>query len=195
LVQIKKESVRKATLDSAFDLFSKRGYANTTLKQIADGAGITTTNIYRYYSSKLDVLFAVTRPWLNNILDQLEAKMEKIKDPRARLGLIIHTMWCEIPEKDNGFHYNLIQALGTLKPTDNYSRDLLIELERRLSALLRTCLPESRLFMIKDDRLAHLLFMGTDGFAMGFGIVGPSRRSPAIVEDFCDILLNVDRKT
>jgi AcrR family transcriptional regulator len=81
LVQIKKESVRKAALDSAFNLFSKRGYTNTTLKQIANGAGITTTNIYRYYSSKLDVLFAVTRPWLNDILDQLEAEMGKLKTP------------------------------------------------------------------------------------------------------------------
>lgn len=195
LVQIKKESVRKATLVSAFNLFSKQGYANTTLKQIADGAGITTTNIYRYYGSKLDVLFAVAGPWLNDILDHLEAEMAAIQDPRRRLGLIVHTMWRTVPEKDNGFHYNIIQALSTLKPDDHYSRDLLLELEGRLTVMLRTCLPEERLFLLEDDRLPHILFMGSDGFAMGYGLVGPSRRSYAIAEDFCDILLNVDRKS
>ena len=195
MVQIKKESVRKATLDSAFELFSKHGYANTTLKQIAEGAGITATNIYRYYYSKLDVLFAVAGPWLNEILDHLETEMAAIQDPRRQLGLIVHTMWRTIPEKDNGFHYNIIQALSTLKPADHYSRDLLLELEGRLTAMLSTCIPEDRHVMLEDDRLAHMLFMGTDGFAMGYGLVGPSRRSYAIAEDFCDMILYFDRNS
>ena len=192
-MQIKKESVRKATLDSAFELFSKQGYANTTLKQIADGAGITTTNIYRYYGSKLDVLFAIFRPWLNDILDYLEVEIESIQNPRRRLSLIIHTMWRVIPEKDNGFHYNLIQAVSTLKPDDNYTRALLLELEGRLTQMLRGCLPVERHFLLEDDRLAHMLFMGLDGFSIGYGIVGASRRSVAIAEDFCDLLLSVEK--
>jgi hypothetical protein len=104
-------------------------------------------------------------------------------------------MWRIIPEKDNGFHYNIIQALSTLKPDDQYSRDLLLELEGRLTGMLRTCIPEERHFLLEDDRLAHMLFMGMDGFAMGYGLVGPSRRSYAIAEDFCDILLNIERKS
>lgn len=194
MVQIKKESIRKATLESAFDLFSKQGYTNTTVKQIGEGAGITTTNIYRYYKSKLYVLFAVAGPWLNEILDHLESEMAAIQDPRRRLGLIVHTMWRTVPEKDNGFHYNIIQALSTLKPDEQYSRDLLIELEGRLTIMLRTCIPEERQFLLEDDRLAHMLFMGTDGFAMGYGLIGPSRRSYAIAEDFCDMLLNIKRE-
>lgn len=194
MVQKKKESVRKATLDSAFDLFSKQGYSNTTLKQIANGAGITTTNIYRYYGSKFEVLFAVFRPWLNEILDHLEAELSTIQDPRRRLGLIVHTMWRTIPEADNGFQYNLIQGLSTLKPDDNYSRDLLLELEGRITKMLRTCLPEERQLLLEDDRLAHLLFMGTDGFAIGYGLIGPSRRSYAISEDFCDMLMATARR-
>ena len=192
MAQTKKESVRKATLESAFEQFSKQGYANTTLKQIAEGAGITTTNIYRYYGSKLDVLFAIFGPWLNDILDRLEEELATIKDPRLRLVLIVHTMWCTIPETDNGFQYNLIQGLSTLKPEDNYSRDLLLELESRITAMLRNCLPEDRHFLLEDDRLAHMLFMGMDGFSIGYGLIGPSRRSHAISEDFCYILLGTE---
>ena len=192
MVQIKKDAIRKATLDSAFDLFSKQGYVNTTLKQIAEAAGITTTNIYRYYSSKLDVLFAVSGPWLNDILDQLEVELMSTQNQHERLGLVVKTLWCDIPEKDNGFHYNIIQALSTLKPGDNYSRALLFELEGRLTKMLRQCLPIKKHFLLEDDRLSHLLFMGSDGFSMTFGIVGPSRRSHAIFYDFCNILMNVD---
>ena len=195
MAQKKKEAVRKATLDAAFELFSRQGYSNTTLKQIADRAGFSPANIYRYYPSKLDVLFAIFRPWLNEILDRLEEDLTTIDDPRRRLGAIVQTMWKTIPEKDNGFHGNLIQALSTLKAGEPYSRDLLYELEGRLTAMLRKCLPEDRHFMLEDDRLAHMLFMGLDGFAMGYGLVGPSRRAYAIAEDFCDMLIERDHKS
>ena len=191
MVQIKKESVRKATLSSAFKLFKKQGYANTTLKQIGQGAGITTTNIYRYFNSKLDILFAVSDPWLNTILDDLERQMDTIDDPRKQLSLIVGTMWITLPEKDNGFHYNLIQAISTLIPNENYSRSLLMKLEARLSNLLIRCLPEKKHFLLSDDKLAHTLMMGSDGFAIGYGLIGRSRRSKAIVEDMCDIIFGI----
>lgn len=193
MAQVKKEAVRKATLNSAFERFTKQGYAKTTLKQIAVGAGITTTNIYRYYGSKLDALFAVFRPWLNDRLDRLEQELSTIQNPRIRFGLIVQTMWRTIPEADNGFMYNLIQGLSTLKPGDDYSRELLIELEHRLTELLRDCLPEDRHFMLEDNRLAHMLFMGMDGFSMGYGLIGPSRRSYAIAEDYCDVIMGTSR--
>jgi len=192
LVQVKKDSVRNATLDSAFELFKKQGYANTTLKQISQGAGITTTNIYRYFDSKLDVLFAVSDPWLNAILDDLEAQIKIIDSPRDRFRLVVSTMWITIPQKDNGFHYNLIQALSTLKPNESYSRNLLLKLENRLTKLLYTCLPEQKQFLLVEDRLAHMLWMGSDGFSIGYGLVGPSRRSKAIAEDVCDIIFGIE---
>ena len=193
MVQIKKESVRKATLNSAFELFRKRGYTNTTLKQIAEGAGITTTNIYRYFDSKFDILFAVSDPWLNAILDELESQLNIIDDPQEQLSLIIGTMWITLPEKDNGFHYNLIQAISTLKPDEEYSRSLLMKLEARLTKLLIRCLPEKKHFLLLDDKLAHMLMMGSDGFAIGYGLIGRSRRSKAIVEDLCDVIFENDR--
>ena len=190
MVQIKKEAVRNATLKSAFELFKEQGYANTTLKQISEGAGITTTNIYRYYNSKLDVLFAISGPWLNKILNELEVQMTSVEGSHERLRLILYTMWRTIPEKDNGFHCNIIQALSYLKPDEKYSRTLLIELEGRLSELLRTCLPKEKFYLLENNKLAHMLFMGSDGFTIGFGLVGASTRSHDIIEDFCNILLD-----
>jgi hypothetical protein len=69
----------------------------------------------------------------------------------------------------------------------------LIELEHRLTELLRDCLPEDRHFMLEDNRLAHMLFMGMYGFSMGYGLIGPSRRSYAIAEDYCDVIMGTSR--
>ena len=63
MVQVKKESVRNAILDSARDLFSERGYHRTTLLDIAQLAGTGVSSLYSYFPSKLHLLYAVVEPW------------------------------------------------------------------------------------------------------------------------------------
>ena len=41
------------------------------LPTIARTAGISTANVYVYFESKLDILFAVYTPWLEDRLDRL----------------------------------------------------------------------------------------------------------------------------
>ncbi|MEE2691568.1 MAG: TetR/AcrR family transcriptional regulator [Pseudomonadota bacterium] len=48
-------------LDAAFELFTERGYAGTTMEQIARRAGASTKTIYARYSGKEDILQAVVR--------------------------------------------------------------------------------------------------------------------------------------
>ena len=50
---------------------------------------------------------------------------------------------------------------------------------------------EKKHFLLSDDKLAHTLMMGSDGFAIGYGLIGRSRRSKAIVEDMCDIIFGI----
>lgn len=51
-MQVKKYDIQKKILAVAEKLFIKRGYENTSLKQIADRCNISKSNIYRYFSSK-----------------------------------------------------------------------------------------------------------------------------------------------
>ncbi|MET0207993.1 MAG: TetR/AcrR family transcriptional regulator, partial [Burkholderiaceae bacterium] len=62
MAQHKKTEVREAILEGAFELFSTQGYAATTLSQIAKSAGVSSGNIYIYFESKLDILYAIYDP-------------------------------------------------------------------------------------------------------------------------------------
>jgi len=42
---------------AAFELFAEQGFAETTVPQIAERAGLTTRSFFRYYSDKREVLF------------------------------------------------------------------------------------------------------------------------------------------
>lgn len=189
-MQVKKTEVRDAILDSAFTLFCEQGYAQTTQAQIAGRAGVAASSLYVYFDSKLDILFAVYRPWLMKRFDELESRMTGIAAPRERLETILYAIWRDIPSEDNGFVNNFMQAISNLGPRDNYSRGLLDDSETRISNMIADCIPTGRAHLVDDRNLfAHILFMAQDGIAISYKINGPSKRMDGMVEAMCDLLL------
>jgi AcrR family transcriptional regulator len=52
----KQELVRVAIYDAAMDLFSRKGFNETTVDEIAEAAGISQRSFFRYFPTKSDVL-------------------------------------------------------------------------------------------------------------------------------------------
>ena len=52
----KQELVREAIFDAAIDLFTKNGFNETTIEQIAEAAGISQRSFFRYFPAKDDLL-------------------------------------------------------------------------------------------------------------------------------------------
>jgi AcrR family transcriptional regulator len=190
MAQVKKTEVRDAILDAAFSLFSEQDYASTTVTQIARRAGVSQSNLYVYFGSKLDILWAVISPWLYRQFELLDLELTRIADPRARLERLLTALWGDIPNADNNLAVNLVQGLALAKPDENYSRDLLRFLEARLTRMLRDSLPPARWPLLEnDDATAHLAFMAFDGFVLGARVKGRSERLPQIVRVTSALLL------
>jgi len=190
MAQVKKAEVRDAILNAAFELFSEKDYARTSVAEIARRAGLSQSNIYVYFGSKLDILWAVMSPWLFRQFELLDLELAKIAEPRSRLERLLTAMWGDIPTADSNLAMNLVQGLSMSEPSDNYSRDLLRFLEARLTQTLSSCLPEKRRAALgQDDAFAHLAFMAFDGFVLGARLKGRSERLPQIVRMTTDLLL------
>ncbi len=191
MAQVKKTEVRDAILDAAFSLFSEQDYASTTVAQIAKRAGLSQSNIYVYFGSKLDILWAVISPWLFRQFELLELELTRIPDPRLRLERLLTALWGDIPTADNNLAVNLIQGVALSRQDDNYNRDLLRFLEARLTRMFKECLPEYRWHLLEgDDALAHLVFMAFDGFVLGARVKGRSERLSQIVNVTASLLLD-----
>lgn len=46
------DQYRKELLSKCFDLFAEKGYGSITMRQIADGLGVSTGTLYHYFPSK-----------------------------------------------------------------------------------------------------------------------------------------------
>src|SRR5688500_3819572 len=57
------DQTRTALIDAAFALFTDRGYHGTSMRQIAQGAGLALGGIYNHFNGKEAIFLAVIRAY------------------------------------------------------------------------------------------------------------------------------------
>lgn len=185
MVQVKKKQVRQAILDSAYDLFSERGYHSTTLQEIADRAGVGVSSLYSYFPSKIHLLYAVVEPWYKEAFERLEKRVAKHKAPRERLHAILLGIWRDMPMENVGLANSLMEALASADPKQKKPAPLLKWTEDKLMGMLATVLPGRQ---IDYDVLPNLFMMAYDGFVINRRL-NDLRDIERVADAMCDILL------
>jgi len=80
---------------AAYDLFLERGYAQTTVADIAQRAGLTERTFFRHYADKREVLFGgshVLRDEMVRAVDEAPAVLSTIDVVRIGIEAIAHVM-------------------------------------------------------------------------------------------------------
>ena len=82
-----------AVLNAAADLFSRKGYEGTSLRDIAASSGMLAGSIYCHFSSKEDIFLSVQREGIRQLSESIEAAIDGIVDPwqRLRAACTAHT--------------------------------------------------------------------------------------------------------
>lgn len=189
MVQVKKAEVREAILDAASGLFVEKGYVGTSTNEIGQRAGVAPSAIYTYFESKLDLFYQVYSPWLKTRLERLEGELKSVDGHRAKVRRIVETIWRDIPNEQNFFANNLMQAVSTATPADHYNGELLEWCEQHVARMLKAAEPKPLHGLTHYVSLAHVLFMSFNGFVTGayLGVRG-EKTAPAI-EAMTDLIV------
>lgn len=190
MVQVKKNDVRDAILGSAYELFLAHGYTQTTLSEISRHSGVTVSNVYNYFDSKLGILAAIYEPWFDEHLAALSERVDRENTPRNKIRRLVIGLIQEIPEKDSGFAHLWLEAISSRRPDDDYSRAMLFKFEDQVAQLIGKILPnDDGEKFTRHNLISHLLFMAFDGFAINFHASGKSQRAGAIADLLTDSIL------
>ncbi|MFH1982628.1 MAG: SDR family oxidoreductase [Pseudomonadota bacterium] len=83
------EKRRRQIILAAIKLFSKKGFHKTTLKELADEAGLSHGNVYDYVGSKEDIFFLIHDFLAGSAMEILNRSLENIQDPIDKLRRMV----------------------------------------------------------------------------------------------------------
>jgi AcrR family transcriptional regulator len=129
---------RGAVLAAARDQFALRGFESTTMRDIADAAGLTASNLYRYFKSKDSMIVEI----LNDFSDRLLAAYQEVLGTgRTVLETLDALMWVlqqasrqYAPEIDILQGYGRLTALGVTRHYEAGAQARLVLLSQLIAA-------------------------------------------------------------
>ena len=92
--QLEKDARRKMILDCAAAVFKQKGFAESTIGDIAEKAQIAKGTIYLYFKSKADLYFNLTQPAIDNLSRRLKKiAADKSDPPESRIRRLIDAVY------------------------------------------------------------------------------------------------------
>lgn len=79
----------EALLNSAILLFGKKGYAETSITEIAEAVGVPASGVYRYFSSKSDILTTGLQRAMDRFAGEMRAIASVFVEPKETLSRLI----------------------------------------------------------------------------------------------------------
>jgi AcrR family transcriptional regulator len=184
---MKPNDARERLIKAAIDLFYKKGYPTTTIRDIGAKTDISTSVIYHYFKDKEELLFEIMELAGKDLFKLLEDIIEEVDDPVECLEKMIkaHIVdWCLKRKKETK-----IVVTDYAYLTDK-RKALNIETERKLYSLYKTKLSElQKKKIIIDMDLTVICFSL-------FGIIAQSIRwyrdtGPLSKEDVAESVIQI----
>jgi AcrR family transcriptional regulator len=179
----------QAVYDSAVDLMFERGYAGTSLRDVAQRVGLQMSSLYHYYPSKQALIVEIMHTTMRDLLAAVREAIDAETAPRRRLVAAIraHIMFHATRRKENFIADSEIRAL------EPENRARIVELRDEYEGLFNTILDEGRsqgAFGVDDVRIAtRALLSMTNGVATWYQ-PGGRLELDEIADQYCTIFLN-----
>lgn len=132
------EKRRGQIVKAAINLFGKRGYHVTTIRDIAGQANVSIGTIYQYVTDKEDVLFLALIEVLDSYLRCIPAALEGVVDPLTRFQVAVHAYCAVNGEKIDA----TVLAYRETKSLRKQRRILIMQKEIETNKLIAACIED-----------------------------------------------------
>lgn len=119
---------RAKIIEAAIDLFSRKGFHDTGVEEVAEAAGLTVGALYKYVRSKHDILFLTSQYITEAIVERFNRFLKSDLEPVDKLRAAIDSYFRTI---DN-YHRSIRMNYRENANLDREPRDYLFKMFREL---------------------------------------------------------------
>jgi AcrR family transcriptional regulator len=132
--------LRKSQLiGAAYNVVSRKGYANFTIRDIAREANLSAGLVHYYFESKEDLLLTLFRQMQANLQTALEEALKAADDPVTRLRIYLDHAF-SLPDREKDYIYVLFDFWSQIKHNQRIrkiSRKLFTSFRSELAPILQ----------------------------------------------------------
>ncbi|MGD9862841.1 MAG: TetR/AcrR family transcriptional regulator [Pseudodonghicola sp.] len=183
------DSINDTIIQRAAAIFARRGYAATSIGDIAEACDCSKSRLYHYFDGKEAILRDMLTMHVDSLLEQCRQVLYRSQDPKERFQQLVK-VFLEIYAVSRDQHVVLLTCLDVLAAEH---RNELIAKQRELIAYVRDALLQLRPEMAANRPLAHvdtMLFFGminwTYTWYQADGLVSPEELAERTVALFLD---------
>jgi AcrR family transcriptional regulator len=128
LTERRRDETRTAIADAAVRLFIERGFAETTMDDVADAAGVSRRTAYRHFPTKDDLVFEQPRRWLARFDAEIERRTtgEDMRQ-RCRRGVLAVARSIDATSSSVLAAYSVFRATPSLRGANGRLQDQWVE--------------------------------------------------------------------
>jgi AcrR family transcriptional regulator len=164
-----REVTKTKILNSALELFARKGYSNTSISDIAKSARISKGLAYNYFESKQNIVESVIEILFLEIGNMFVA-LENVKDPFDKIQKVIDSTFEMIKENEDFWrlYTSLLMQIETKEIVEKIAGNFMGEAFKELEKIFRKMkiknpASEAKIFgAILDGISFHILFMGNE---------------------------------
>jgi AcrR family transcriptional regulator len=127
-------------LHAAVALFSRKGYAATSTREVAALLGLQKASLYYHIESKEDLLYFICQSSLQRIRSDVTAAISEVRDPLERIRALMRAH-LESMLRDQDEHSTTLSEMHSLSP-ERFSR--LLALRHGYEDLVRSVLADAQ---------------------------------------------------
>lgn len=133
----KKKTIQsEQILNAAFKCISEQGYANVSLRSIADEAGVVLSQLNYYFKDKEGLFIAVIEMLIQKYLQEVEEELKKGNSAQEKVSYLIN--WFQGILKYNPELFKLLYNCIDMAIWSTSFRDLMSNLFKDMAALIES---------------------------------------------------------
>ena len=173
------EMRRRQVLAAAMHMGAEGGYDAVQMRGVADRSGVALGTIYRYFSSKDDLLIAGLAGWIRRTRKRLEEEEVRSNSPHERLAVVLAGV-ARSTEASPMLMDALLRAHGSTSPASGQHK---LDVETEQQALIVTAIGDSYPSAHEIARvLGHVWQSGSTRWVTGLAPDG------SLGADFCNAI-------